>query len=265
MAALYQTILPLHAIVGLMGLILFWLPTVLRKGSPKHKQIGRWFIWAMVFTGTSGLIMGVILYIDPIAVRFSENDFTPIQLQAWTKALRNQAIFLLLLALLLLTAARHTVLVLRAKQHRELLRKPVNLFLPTMLCATGIYLTGIAIKDSTVLFGVFAGIALFTSISNLWYYFKSKIKRFEWVIEHLGGAFGGGIAAHTAFFVFGANRWIGDIFTGQLRLVPWILPSVIGVTAIVVVGNYYRRKYVQTAAPLSGHDSNFNNRSLGPI
>jgi len=243
MYTLYQSILAFHAFVGLAGLVLFWFPALLKKGSPKHKQIGKWFINAMLFTGATGLVMAMMLFVDPIAARFPDNDFNPAQLQARTVAMRDSANFLFLLGLLLLTSARHASLVLQAKQNRSLLRRPLHLVLPFALLFAGIYLAVMAATRSSILFGVFAGLAIFISTSNLWYAFKPQIKRFEWILEHLGGAFGGGIAAHTAFFVFGANRFIGELFSGQWQLVPWVGPSVIGAIAITLTTIHYRKKY----------------------
>ncbi|MCE2540754.1 MAG: DUF2306 domain-containing protein, partial [Acidobacteria bacterium] len=54
---------------------------------------------------------------------------------------------------------------------------------------------------------------------------------------------GGGIAFHTAFIVFGAQRVWAYELAGPLAIVPWILPTVVGIPAIVVWTRYYRRKF----------------------
>ena len=46
-----------HITAGCAGLILFWVPMLSRKGSPRHKQIGRWFARIMYTVAASGLIM----------------------------------------------------------------------------------------------------------------------------------------------------------------------------------------------------------------
>ncbi len=242
MNTLYQSILAVHASVGVAGLILFWIPVLLRKGSPKHKRIGNYFIWAMYVSGVTGLMMAMLLYIDPLATRDSLASLSTLDLNSLEQQLRERADFFLLLALLLLTSARQAKSVLEAKQDQRQLRHPLELLLPLSLIVAGIYLASLAGPRESTLFGAFAGLGIFIGSSCLFYRFK-KVRRLEWVVEHLGGAFGAGIAAHTAFFVFGANRWIGDLFVGSWQLFPWLAPSALGVTAIVLAKRYYRKKY----------------------
>ena len=45
---------------------------------------------------------------------------------------------------------------------------------------------------------------------------------------------------HTAFIVFGAQRlWA----FGPWAVVPWILPTVVGIPAIVISRRHYQRKF----------------------
>ena len=82
------------------------------------------------------------------------------------------------------------------------------------------------------------------SSGNLSYYiFKKSIKKREWLIEHLGNIIGAGIGAYTAFFAFGGRRFLAEIFAGQLQVVPWILPGVIGGIAIAYLSKRYRVQY----------------------
>ena len=68
-------------------------------------------------------------------------------------------------------------------------------------------------------------------------------RRMGWFYSHLGSMLGGGIAFHTAFAVFGAQRlWAYDL-AGPLAVVPWLLPTAVGIPAIVVWTRYYRRKF----------------------
>ena len=59
-----------------------------------------------------------------------------------------------------------------------------------------------------------------------------RMPAYEWIVEHLDGMLGAGIAFHTAFLVFGASRFMDPLFAGSpLQLIPWILPTLIGVPA----------------------------------
>ncbi|MGL5471270.1 MAG: hypothetical protein ACRDCT_24380 [Shewanella sp.] len=61
------------------------------------------------------------------------------------------------------------------------------------------------------------------------YSVKATLTKLEWWIEHLGAMIGSGIACYTAFFAFGGSRLFID--HGNLRLLSWILPGVIGFVA----------------------------------
>ena len=59
----------------------------------------------------------------------------------------------------------------------------------------------------------------------------------------MGAILGGGIAFHTAFLVLGAGRLIGLRFDGLAGVIPWILPSLIGIPASEIWVRYYKRKF----------------------
>ena len=67
----------------------------------------------------------------------------------------------------------------------------------------------------------------------------------------MGSMLGCGIAFHTAFIVFGAQRLWAYELAGPLAVVPWLLPTVIGIPAIVIRTGYYRRKFAPAARLLS--------------
>jgi hypothetical protein len=67
--------------------------------------------------------------------------------------------------------------------------------------------------------------------------------------EHLGSMIGTGIAGYTAFLVFGGSRLFPSVARSQLYTIFWVLPSVIGVLAIIVTIAYYQRKFNETRRP----------------
>ena len=55
------------------------------------------------------------------------------------------------------------------------------------------------------------------------------------------------VLAHVATAVFGAQRlWTYEL-AGPLAVVPWLLPTAVGIPAIVVWTLYYRRKFERPA------------------
>ena len=104
-------------------------------------------------------------------------------------------------------------------------------------------MAGIGIYHNILLYKIFAGISLLNSVGSLHYIFKRQLKAREWILAHLGNIFGAGIATYTAFFAFGGSRLFAQYLTGSLMVVPWILPSIIGIAASVVLTKKYRNKY----------------------
>ncbi|GAB1264078.1 hypothetical protein [Aurantivibrio infirmus] len=243
MYIIYQSVLLFHVIAGLFGLIFFWIPVLLRKGSPKHKKIGSWFVAAMTIAGSTGLIMAAMLFIDPIAARVTANDLSVEQLSTLAVASRERAYFFVLLGLLLLTSAQSSRLVLVAKADLSVLREPRHLVLPISLLIASAALLFLAITRENTLYYVFSGIGGFISLTSLRYRFKKILRPREWVIAHLGHAFGAGIAAHTAFFAFGANQVLSLYLQGTYALIPWLAPGIIGGIAITLTSLYYANKF----------------------
>ena len=79
-----------------------------------------------------------------------------------------------------------------------------------------------------------------TALTNLRYCFKSQVTRGEQTVAHLTNLIAAGIGAHTAFFVFGANRVLSGLLSGYLSMIPWILPGVVGTVLIVWQARKYR-------------------------
>ena len=61
---------------------------------------------------------------------------------------------------------------------------------------------------------------------------------------------GAGIAFHTAFIVFGARQWFAlKLFGGPTALVPWVLPSAVGIPTISIWIRSYRRRFGELPPP----------------
>ena len=77
----------------------------------------------------------------------------------------------------------------------------------------------------------------------LHYMRREPNNRMAWFYEHIGAILGAGIAFHTAFAVFGASRLFEFRLPGAWQVVPWILPALVGIPAIVLTTRHYRRKF----------------------
>ncbi len=243
MATIHQILFYLHVICGSVGLVIFWLPMLAKKGSDLHVKSGNIFANGMLIVSISGLLMSAFLLIDPIAVRYPEGGLTAEQASRVIEQNRNLGIFLLMLSLLVFVNVRHSVLVLKAKAERTKLKNFNHLSSIMSLFLAGVGVGLLAIDKGNILFGIFSMLSIASAIGLARYIFKAELKPREWIIEHLTNIIGSGIGAYTAFFAFGGRRILSEIFVGQLQLIPWILPGVIGAIASYYLANKYRKKY----------------------
>jgi len=240
---IHQFLLYFHITLGAVGLVVFWLPTLSKKGSPFHKRVGKIFVLTMFAISISGIIMSILVLVDPIGVRVPERNLTLAQSFSLKQQSRETAVFLLMLSMLVFVNVKQSILVLKVKADRDLLKIPSTLIPIGILLVTGIAVGIVAIIIVQPLFIVFSIISIVVSYGSLKYIFKKEIKQREWIIEHMGNILGTGIAAYTAFFAFGGRRLFSEILSGDMQLIPWILPSVIGVSATIYFSKKYRKKY----------------------
>lgn len=67
----------------------------------------------------------------------------------------------------------------------------------------------------------------------------------EWKYQHMGAMLGAGIAAHTAFFVFGAGRFVESSLGGSVWV--WLAPTLVGMPATMIWERILRRQEQQRA------------------
>jgi len=250
MSLTYQALLFIHVVVGFLSLVLFWIPVVVKKGSAMHIRAGHWYTKAMYIVGFSALILALMLMIDPISVKFPVNDFDSELKIKVIQQMRTSGLFLLAISVLVLVGVRHGLQSVRAKGNQALMRRADSLVINIALLGVGICLAVAAAGGSpmNVLYYIFAGLCSVTAINNLRFCLKKKVTRGEQIIAHISGIVGAGIGSHTAFFVFGANRFLSELLSGYTAIIPWVLPGVVGTLIIVQQSKKYRPRKVQTTA-----------------
>jgi hypothetical protein len=243
MATLHHILFYIHVFCGAIGLIVFWLPMLVKKGGHWHVLSGKIFSNGMLIVSVSGLFMSAILLIDPVAVRYPQGGLSAEQAEKVILQNRNVGIFLLMLSLLVFVNVRHSILVLKAKSNRGLLKDFNHIGSISALFLAGVAVGLLAWNQSNTLFAIFSVLSIVSAIGLARYIFKAELKPREWIIEHLTNIIGSGIGAYTAFFAFGGRRFFNEILVGQLQLLPWILPSVIGITGSIYLAKKYRKQY----------------------
>ncbi|NMD53251.1 hypothetical protein HG547_16735 [Shewanella sp. DNRA4] len=230
----------LHITAGALALVLFWMPAMLKKGSANHSRFGRYYVYAMYTVAATGVAMAATGLIDPLAV-IKQPAANADALAAQIAERKNAWIFLIYISLLTLITVRHGVLVLRYKAQRQQLKSPLHLSLMLSLTLLGPVMALWGYQEKLILAVIFGLLGTTVGAGFLRYSFKATLTKLEWWIEHLGAMIGSGIACYTAFFAFGGSRLFID--HGNLRLLLWTLPGVVGFVVIRYLSGKYQRRF----------------------
>ena len=69
--------------------------------------------------------------------------------------------------------------------------------------------------------------------------YQRKNENSSWIEEHISGMLVSGIAGYTAFAVFGGSNFFREYLSGYWSIIPWVAPTIIGITII----KYYKKSY----------------------
>jgi hypothetical protein len=241
MLTLHSLLLKLHIVLGVIALLLFWLPMLSRKGSSLHRRSGRYYGHIMKTVALSGLVMTCMVWFDPIGIKGAAL-LVDGQVSERKLAFFNMLnLFLFLLSLLTWVTIRHATGSLLCKQNREPLKHWSYQVPVWLLVVAAPYAAWQGFLFNMPLVMVFAGISLVTSFSILAYLHTKTVTANRWLIEHASAMIGSGIAAYTAFFAFGGRALFAELLTGHWMMLPWLIPSLIGVPATI----WFKRRLSQ--------------------
>jgi hypothetical protein len=107
--------------------------------------------------------------------------------------------------------------------------------------ALGSLVLGI-IERNSVLMGM-SSVGFLVGGGNLAYLLRGPQTKMHWWYEHLSSMITTAIAGYTAFLVFGGARLLPALARTQFYVVMWLLPTAIGVPAIILTVGYYKRRF----------------------
>ena len=242
MTMLLDVIVWAHIATGFVGLAAFWVPVFARKGGRAHVQAGRVYTYCAYVVTLSAVTAsaGRIVSYQSQGIGFGDRP-----------DLYGFAFLLGYLGVATFAMVRQAMRVVATRRAPHTLRAPFHEALGWASIAGSVAAIAVAFAAwsdvSPILLGL-SPIGLFTGGNMLRLMRNPRPRHMAWFYSHLGSMLGGGIAFHTAFIVFGAQRlWAYEI-AGPLAVLPWILPTLVGVPAIVVWTRYYRRKFAPAAA-----------------
>ncbi len=230
----------IHITAGSIGLAAFWVPVFTHKGGKRHRLFGKIFKYS-AYVVLMGAMLSVLLH-------------TVIALSAGEGPRQDSGdfgflMFLGYLAVVTFIILRHGVSVL---ENKDLARMNTSM---NRLVAKLAILASFALIAYTLYFnppikvilfalspiGVLVGAGILRAIGG------KRPERKAWFYEHMGAMLSTGVAFHSAFAVFGFGRLFDLGLTGFVAVVPWVLPTLIGVPALVIWTRHYQRKFGDAA------------------
>ena len=214
MEQLSKLMLGVHVFCGFSSLVLFWVPIFTKKGGKAHRLVGKAYVYLMWVV----VITAFLLSIENLVQGYYA-----------------VAAFLGFLSLISCNPLWYGIAILKHKKaltpgYRNIhLTFNILIFVSGLaLLAYGLYLGG---KNLGILMIIFGILGLGAGGDILREYRNPQFTA-NWYKEHYKGMITTAIAAYTAFAAFGGREFFADLLTGYWMILPWVLPTVIGISII---------------------------------
>ncbi|MEM9531804.1 MAG: hypothetical protein AAGA23_12890 [Pseudomonadota bacterium] len=243
MESTFTAIVLFHILAGSIGLASFWLPVFARKRRGLHTQAGKVFAYAMMITASSAALAAILTLIDPLATHPETSSRYAVSLRA------INGLMLLYLSALTFAAAFAGLRAVRMKRAWGGHRDPVELVVhgSSFVLALMVLITGWHL-ESVLMMGLSA-IGLLGAPGEIRRILFVPNQGQEWKYQHMSSMLGAGIAAHTAFLVFGSSRFVDSSLGGSVWV--WLAPTLIGVPVTMIWTRYLRRKEAPRRRPIA--------------
>ena len=218
-----RSLLAVHITAGFTSFLLAPVALVTAKGGRQHKRWGMVYLWAMGIVAATALPMAL---------------FRPV-------------LFLALVAIFSFYAAFSGYRVLKLKDLArggsasliDWLAAGITLVSSAALALCG-WLRPHLVQNMGIVAIVFGFIGMRLALSEMRKFIWKPTQKMFWWYTHLGNFIGSYIAAWTAFLV--TNIHLQQAFMSRML---WLLPTAVGVPAIIVTTAYYQRKFTPGPRP----------------
>jgi hypothetical protein len=225
----FHILIAIHVIFGSVGLISFWVPVVGRKGAKNHRKWGKIFWTSIMVAGSIAIGLSLLTLIDPIGTHPHLAD------KGETFVRGIFGVMMLYLAILTINLAWYGLETIKNKAHPERNRTGLNLWLqPILIIASLVCAIEGALIGQYLMIGM-SIIGFATAGTNLFFMFDKTPGPKAYLREHVKAIVGCGISVYTAFFAFGAVRFMPEI---ALHPGLWSVPLIVGLSIIL----YHWRK-----------------------
>lgn len=255
LSIVYSWLRTIHIGAAFLALAVFWLPLLVRKGSRLHVMGGRVFVVCATVTLATIFAICACRFIDPIGLFPPEVQPPADQAADFVRVVHVLYAFLGALALFTFVALFLAVRVVRTRHAPERLASRGTGLLLWLQVGVSLALIGMASalwieKPTELLYGVPVGAGL-AGVGAAWwdlrFIARPRTSPMFWWYKHMEFMLRTGIGFHTAFAVFVLTPWLGRLGTGFWALIPWILPAAVGIPAVGLWIQHYRRKFGELA------------------
>lgn len=234
MESVFNAIVLLHIVVGSIGLTSFWVPVLVAKRRGLHTKAGKVFAYSMLTTAASAAIVAVMTLIDPLATHPETSARYAVNLRA------VNGLMLLYLAAITFAAAFTGLRAAQLKRRWGGHGGRVELTVQGAAFLLAIATLIVGWQVGSVLMMAISFIGLLGAPGNLRRILSRPNQGQDWKYQHMGAMLGAGIAAHTAFLVFGAGRFVNSSLGNSIWV--WLAPTLIGLPAIWIWERTLRRQ-----------------------
>lgn len=224
MRDLHQLLLLVHVPAATVGLALFWVAALTRKGGGVHRRAGRVFAGSAHVMGLTALGIAGLDVIAP--ARAHPDAENPV-------AVRQVGLVLATLGWVTLAAVRHGLLAVEEGRGAPPRRRgaAVARTVSAAALATSLATIVVGLWERSPLLVTLPTIAAALAMSQLRDAGRGEVA--TWKRRHLRGFLAAGTAYHTALLALGSERIVGVTLGGAWSLAPWLLPSAVGGAAIL--------------------------------
>ena len=218
----FKGFLAVHVACGAVGLVLFWIPVVARKGGSAHRRYGFAFAYLMYVTALMAIGMGTNTIVAPLATH------PHLKGAEWIRGIFGH--MMVYLGILTISLVRHGLITV-ANKRRHLANRAwpeVALEGLTIAAALNCAWQGWRI-DQPLMMGM-SVIGIASGITNLVFSLRDQPGRVTYQLEHVKAIVGAGISVYTAFMAFGFVRLMPS---HALNPRMWAIPLAVGLTIII--------------------------------
>lgn len=224
----YRYYVLFHVIAGSVALLGFWTAAVLRKGSPRHRLVGRAYLLAMLAVIVSGL---------------------PLALQRFVDGHTVTATFLGYLLLITATGVWSAWRAIRDKHDPVAFTGPVYRGFAVANLAAGLGVLALGWQVGSPLLMGFSAIGLFAGQDMLRKRARIVGRPLWWREEHYTAMLGNGVATHIAFLGLGLPRLLPMVDGTALHYVAWFGPLLVALVAKPLLDRRFAAKPRPASAP----------------